>query len=54
VLNYVLDHQDPDAIRQWAVYLKTHPTIPGGELEELVPDKEMRDKIMSYEILRKQ
>ncbi|MFP4401479.1 MAG: hypothetical protein ACLFPQ_06370 [Candidatus Woesearchaeota archaeon] len=53
VLNYILDHEDPDAIRQWAIYLKTHPTIPGGELEEMVPDKEKLEKILSYEILKK-
>jgi len=51
-LNYFVNENDPESIRQWAQYLKTHPTIPGGKLEELVPDKDRLDKILSYEILK--
>lgn len=51
-INYFVNKNDPESIRQWATYLKTHPTIPGGELDELVPDKELLKKILSYEILR--
>ena len=51
-INYFVNKNDPESVRQWATYLKTHPTIPGGELEDLVPDKEMLSKILSYEILR--
>lgn len=52
MLNYVVDEHDPEAIRQWAQYLKTHPTIPGGSVEELVPDKDRREKMLNYELLR--
>jgi Fe-S-cluster containining protein len=45
-LNYIVDPQDPVALREWEIYLQTHPTIPGGELHELVPDKELRDKLL--------
>jgi len=51
-LNHFVNPLDPESIRQWAVYLKTHPTIPGGNLEELVPDKDRLRKILSYEIFR--
>ncbi|MBN2567428.1 YkgJ family cysteine cluster protein [Candidatus Woesearchaeota archaeon] len=51
-LNHLVNPDDPESIRQWAVYLKTHDTIPGGELHHLVPDKEKLKKILSYEILR--
>ena len=52
MLNYVLEPSDPEAIRQWATYLRTHPTIPGGELHELIPDKDELGKILSYERLK--
>lgn len=52
VLNHIVDADDPEAIRQWATYLKTHPTIPGGELHELVPDKERLRKILAYQAFR--
>lgn len=50
-LNHFVNPHDPESIRQWATYLKTHPTIPGGQLHELVPDKERLQKILSYEVL---
>jgi hypothetical protein len=51
MLNHVIDKSNPDAIREWNVYLKTHPTIPGGELHELVPEKTKLEKILSYDHL---
>jgi Fe-S-cluster containining protein len=51
-LNYFVNKSDPESIRQWATYLKTHPTLPGGNLEELVPDKKQLNKILNFEILR--
>tara|TARA_Y100000310_G_C20645628_1_gene796373 strand:+ start:1466 stop:1999 length:534 start_codon:yes stop_codon:yes gene_type:complete len=51
-LNYFVNLDDPESLRQWALYLKTHYTIQGGNLEELVPDKEMLKKILGYEILK--
>lgn len=50
LLNHVVDANDPEALRQWALYLKTHPTIPGGQLDELEPDAEKLKKILNYEI----
>ena len=52
MLNHIVDSSDPEAIRQWAQYLKTHPTIPGGSLTELVPDQKKLQKIMDYSILK--
>ena len=51
-LNYIIDPDDPESIRQWATYLKTHPTITGGELKDIVPDQERLQKILRYEILK--
>ncbi len=52
ILNYFVNPNDPESIRQYAQYLKTHPTIPGGELEKLVPDPEKLKKILRYELFR--
>ncbi|MBD3310713.1 hypothetical protein GF351_05850 [Candidatus Woesearchaeota archaeon] len=46
MLNHAVDETNPNSIREWGIYLKTHPTIPGGNLEELVPDKEQLKKMM--------
>jgi Fe-S-cluster containining protein len=51
-LNHVVDDTDPEAIRQWAVFLETHPTIPGGTLQDMVPDPEKLKDILSYKLLR--
>jgi len=51
-INHFVNKNDPESVRQWATYLKTHPTIPGGNLEDLVPDKKLLNKILNYEILR--
>ncbi len=51
MLNHMIDRDDPEAIRQYAIYLKSHPTIPGGKLKELVPNKERLKKILNYEIM---
>lgn len=51
-LNFLVNENDPESIRQWAIYLKTHPTIDGGELHELVQDGDMLKKILSYEVLK--
>lgn len=52
MLNHQVNVNDPESIRQYAIYLKTHTTIPGGELEELVPDKERLRKILDFTILK--
>ncbi len=54
MLNHVVDADDPEAIRQWAQYLKTHPTIPGGQLHELVPDKDKLARMLSYEFIKRE
>jgi hypothetical protein len=52
MLNHFVKPDDPESVRQWSVYLKTQPTIGGGELKDLVKDKERLAKILSYEIFR--
>lgn len=47
-LNYFLNINDPESIRQYSIYLKTHPTISGGKLEEIIPNKEELQKILSF------
>lgn len=53
VLNHIIDVKDPVAVREWAQKLKVKPTIPGGNLHELVPDEKHLKKILSYEIMMK-
>ncbi|MFW6230922.1 MAG: hypothetical protein ACOC32_02765 [Nanoarchaeota archaeon] len=47
LLNHAVKADDPHSVREWAIYLKTHPTIPGGELHELVPDEDARNNILN-------
>ena len=52
-LNHFVNENDPESVRQYATYLRSEgKTLPGGELHELVKDKEKLKKILSYEILR--
>lgn len=51
-LNYFVNKTDPESIRQWAAYLKTHHTITGGQLEDLIPDKKLLNKILNFGILK--
>jgi len=52
MLNYLIDKQDPEAIRQYAQYLETGgKKIPGGELKEIIADTTKLKKILSYETL---
>ncbi len=52
MLNYLVNRDDPESIRQYALYLKNGgKTIEGGKLEDLVPNKERLRKILSMEIL---
>lgn len=53
MLNYLVNNNDPESIRQYAAYLKSGgKTIQGGKLEERVPDKNKLKKILSFEILK--
>ena len=52
MLNYFVNKDDAESIRQYASYLKTGgKTLDGAKLEELVPDKEKLKKILNYEIM---
>lgn len=52
-LNHFVNPYDPQSVREWQTHLKTGgKTLPGGEVEDLVPDKETREKILNYERLR--
>jgi len=53
LLNYFVDVNDPESIRQYNEYLKSGgKLIPGGNLEELVPDKEKLKKMLSFDMLK--
>jgi len=52
-LHYLVNADDPESIRQWASYLKHKEwVIEGGNLNDLVPDKEKLKKILEYEIVK--
>jgi Fe-S-cluster containining protein len=50
-LNYYVNPDDAQSIREWAAYLKTQDTIPGGQVEELV-DRERLNDMMTYKVLK--
>ncbi len=50
LLTHAVNPDDPKSLREWAIYPKTHPTIPGGELHELVPNKEKLDSILKDDV----
>ncbi len=51
MLNYFVNSKDPESIRQYDVYLRSGgKTLPGGEIDKLVPDKEKLAKILKFEI----
>lgn len=53
ILNHAVNTSDPESIRQFASYLKAGgKTLPGGTLNEMVPDKNKLKKILNYEVLR--
>ncbi|MBW2991866.1 YkgJ family cysteine cluster protein [Candidatus Woesearchaeota archaeon] len=53
LLNYVIDEKDPEAVRQYRIYLESGgKEIPGGRLQDLVPDSNELKKILSFERLR--
>jgi len=52
MLNYFIDKDDPESIRQFASYLKSGgKTLEGGKLKDFVPDKKKLNKILSYKIM---
>jgi Fe-S-cluster containining protein len=52
MLNHLVDEKNPQSIRDWKVCIECGgKNIPGGKLEEIVPDKERLRRILNYEIL---
>ena len=50
-VNFVVNKDDPESIRQYAQFIKNGgKVIEGAELEDLVPDKEKLRRILSYEV----
>lgn len=53
-LNHLVNPDDPQSIREYAMFLRFNKPIPGGHLNELVPDKKKLKRIMSYKIFRQE
>jgi len=52
-LNYFVNENDPESIRQYATYIRAGgKVLAGGKLEDLVPDREKLKKILEYKIIR--
>ena len=52
MLNYFVDEKNPQSIRDWKICLECGgKNIPGGNLEEIVPDKTRLKRILDYEVL---
>jgi Fe-S-cluster containining protein len=52
-LNYFVNPNDPQSVREWANHIESGGvTIPGGSLNELVPNQKTLKKIMEYKILK--
>lgn len=49
-LNHLVNPDDPQSVREWAQYLTVGKNIPGGELDQLVPDKKRLRKMLDYKI----
>ncbi|MBW2976340.1 YkgJ family cysteine cluster protein [Candidatus Woesearchaeota archaeon] len=53
MLNYFVDENDPESVRQFAAYLKSGgKTLEDAKLESLVPDEKKLRKILSFELLK--
>ena len=51
-LNYVVDANDAESVRQYSQFIRSGgKVIEGGNLDEIVPDTDRLKKILSYEIL---
>lgn len=52
-LNYFVNSDDPESIRQFNAYLKSGgKTLPQGSLKDFVHDEAQLKKILSYEVLK--
>ncbi|MCX8147077.1 MAG: YkgJ family cysteine cluster protein [Candidatus Woesearchaeota archaeon] len=53
MLNYFLNENDPESIRQYAIYIRCGGKIlKGAEIDNLIKDKGKLRKIIKYEILK--
>ncbi len=53
MLNHFVNKNNPESIRQYAIYLKSgNKTLPEAELKDLVPDEEKLKKILSFQQLK--
>ena len=43
-LNYLVNKDDSESVREWATKVKFRPTIPGGHIQEIVPDEKKKQK----------
>ncbi len=50
--HYFLDLDDPESVRQYALWLEFNEPLPGAELSELVSDKKKLKKILNYELIK--
>ena len=53
-LNHLVNANDPHSVREYALFLKSNEPIPGGSLEELVPDKKRLKRILSYKVFKEE
>lgn len=51
-VNFCVNANDPESVRQYASFLKSGNAIEGGELKELVKNEEKLKKILGYSILK--
>lgn len=51
-LNHCVNPDDPQSVREWASYLKHNDIIPGGRLQEVVPDGKRLKDILSYKVMK--
>ena len=53
LLNYVLDAKDPEAVRQYKIYLESGgKLIDGGRLSDIVADEKELNRIINFEKMR--
>lgn len=50
IANYFVRPENPESIRQWCSRLRIKASIKGAEPGSLVPEKEIRDKMLSGEL----
>jgi len=51
-LNYLVNVENPESIRQWATFLNYNKPIPGGKLKELIPDNKKVKSILNFKVLK--